>query len=142
MRAGRSRRPVLLRQTGAVVLTTLLLGLAACGDDAGDGDGGSAAEGSPSVSVSPTPSESVVADPDAPACDEVWVAGKRIPGGYDGCQGEDGFVPADTLSCSSGQVLVRYDDRFYGVRGGKAKVTESTLADDDRYRDSVARCRG
>jgi hypothetical protein len=80
--------------------------------------------------------------PGAPDCSEIWVDGGEIPVKYAGCNATDGsFVRADLLNCSSGQRMVRFDDRFYGVQGGLVHESESVLEDDVGYRDAVASCR-
>ncbi|WP_110182684.1 hypothetical protein [Nocardioides solisilvae] len=131
-----------LRAAAGVAALALAL-LAGCGEDEG---GTATATPSPSASdpgsASASPSASPSADPDAPACAEVWVRGATIPRGYDGCTGEEGFVAKDALDCSSGQTLLRHDDRFFGVAGGKVRVAKSPLDEDARYRSSVAKCRG
>jgi hypothetical protein len=138
----RARRRATKLASGAVS-AALLLVLAACGDDTSDPDATEdpSASGSPSASASATPG-GATPDPDAPACDEVWVEGARIPRGYAGCNADEGYVEADRLSCSSGQVLVRHEDLYFGVVGGKVRVAKSTLDDDAGYRASVAKCRG
>lgn len=134
-----TRRPVL----AAVLSALALVALAGCGEETAEPE---ATRATPSATASTTPgaepSGSASADPDAPSCDEVWVEGARIPRGYTGCNSPSGFVAKDALSCSSGQYLARHDDRWFGVLGGKVRVAKSTLDDDDRYRASVAKCRG
>ena len=44
-------------------------------------------------------------------------------------------------SCSSGQRLGWYGDRYYAVLGGTVREAESLLDDDIGYRDAVASCR-
>ncbi len=94
------------------------------------------ASASDPVDVAPEP-----AQPDAIACDSLWSAGTSIPRFYPGCNDGDVFVPRDSLGCSSGQRLVRFGDRFYGVLGGTVTKAESSLDSDKGYRGSVARCR-
>jgi hypothetical protein len=123
----------------------LLLG--ACGDDSGsaaadptDSSSESAEPSEPTETTEPTASASEL--PDWPACDDVWVAGAEIPGGYQGCIDGDQAVKADNLSCESGQRIVRYDDRFFGVSGGKIYEVEAPLDKDKQYLDMVHTCRG
>ncbi|MCW2815104.1 MAG: hypothetical protein JWN84_2559 [Nocardioides sp.] len=76
------------------------------------------------------------------ACAEVWVDEARIPRGYQGCLDEaGGFVKADRLGCSSGQALIRFADRFYGVAGGTVREGTSPLLDDPDYTETVENCR-
>lgn len=144
MRLGAPRTSSGTRRSAAVALSTLVLvALAGCGEEAAEPE---ATRATPSATATTSPgaepSGSASADPDAPSCDEVWVEGARIPPGYAGCNSAEGFVAKDALSCSSGQYLARHDDRWFGVLGGKVRVAKSTLDDDDRYRASVAKCRG
>lgn len=81
-------------------------------------------------------------EPGKPDCADVWSDGAKLPDSYAGCNAEAGFVPRDRLGCSSGQVMVRYDDRFYAVLGGTIHASESSLSDDVRYRKAIASCRG
>ena len=48
---------------------------------------------------------------------------------------------ADRLGCSSGQSLVRYADRFYGVAGGTVSQTTRPLLEDPDYTETVEGCR-
>jgi hypothetical protein len=80
--------------------------------------------------------------PDWPACADVWVADGKIPNGYKGCLDGDAAVEADNLTCSSGQRLVRYADRFYGVAGGKIYEGSTPLDKDKNYLEMVRTCRG
>ena len=102
------------------------------------GSASGSASGSPSASPS---QDTEAARPDAPDCASLWTAGGRIPRFYPGCNDGDTFVVRDSLGCSSGQRLARYDDRFYGVLGGTVTEAKSPLERDKGYRDSVARCR-
>ena len=125
--------------------------MSACGDDSGSAatDPGtpesSATETTPSETPSePTESTSAAepALPDWPACGDVWVADAKLPLGYKGCLDGDTAVKADNLSCSSGQHIVRHEDRFYGVPGGKIYRTKGPLEKDQGYLDMIATCRG
>lgn len=150
----------------ARLLPALVLGLvvlAGCGSEdaeptAGDSAGdtaGDTASSTPSdaatSSASPEPSEptsepTTSASPEVPAgtpaCGEVWVEDARIPRGYRGCVDDTGaYVRADRLGCSSGQALIRYADRFYGVAGGTVSRTAGPLLDDPDYTETVEGCR-
>ncbi|WP_435768878.1 hypothetical protein [Nocardioides sp. SYSU DS0651] len=129
----------------------LLLALAGCGSDAeSPEDGQSAASPSTTGSAtddasSPAPSSSAPDTPtipaDAPRCGEVWSRGATLPGSYRGCVAGERYVKAEVLSCSSGQGIVRYDGRFWAVRGGTVSQADDII-EDERYLDAVARCRG
>lgn len=138
----RVRRGV-LRNAAAVPCVLLLLPLlGACGgggdDEASDPAAGSSTSSSATSSPSSSPSASV--PPGAPQCEDVWVEGADLPRSYDGCVDLDVFVPRDAVPCSSGQRLISYDDRFYGVAGGEVRVSDEALDDDADYRDALRSC--
>lgn len=97
--------------------------------------------GSADESTSPTPalSSETVDLPDWPACAEVWVADSDLARGYRGCVEAGTAVPAEKQTCSSGQVLVTHDDRFYAVLGGPVNETDG-LAEDADYGRARAAC--
>lgn len=112
----------------------------------GCGSGGSTADDpatTDSATPEPTPSSSTSATADGPACETVWQDGAKLPRSYDGCVDDAGaLVPRDALGCSSGQRMVTYADRFYGVLGGTIhEAASSPLADDPDYRAAVRSCR-
>src|SRR4051812_6550489 len=99
----------------AVRMAAVLLLMSSCGDDS------SSTADDPSTGTSSSASDS-----GWPSCSDVWVDGGTIPKTYQGCVDDDGTeVKADKQSCSSGQVLVTYDDTYYGVLGGPVNQTES-----------------
>lgn len=132
------------RRTGAALLAVVLLGaLGACGG--GDEEAADpAASTSPSESPSESPSDAP-SSPEVPAgtpdCGEVWTEGATIPRSYAGCAQDGVLVADDSLACSSGQRLVTFEDRFYGVAGGEVRVSEQSLDDDPDYGSSVRSCR-
>ena len=102
-------------------------------------------------SVTDTPSEPATDEPTAtdpteppdwPACETLWVEGGEIPTRYEGCLEGDNAVAADNLPCSSGQRIVRYQDKFYGVAGGTIHEAMGALDKDREYLKMVRRCRG
>jgi hypothetical protein len=115
-------------RTAAVILaaTALVPGLAACGED--DGDGGSGTAGS----ATPSPSGTAV------ACEEVW-GGETLPDPYEGCAEDGAVVPPERMECSSGQVVVTYGDRYYAVPGGPVNDVGS-LGDSKQYRKAMRQC--
>lgn len=127
----------------AVVLT-------GCGGYTATDATGESPEPSPSVSVIPAPSEGS-SEPSEPAsepvpegtpeCSAVWQEGAALPRTYAGCADPDGYVERDVLACSSGQRMVRYADRFYGVLGGTIHQASGPLEQDRDYMAAIRRCR-
>ena len=122
--------------------------LSACGDDSDSAATDPVGSDTPSDTSTPSPTEptavatdSPPATPAWPACSEMWVADAKLPLGYQGCLEGDDAVKADNLSCSSGQRIVRYDDRFFGVAGGLIYETSGPLEKDKEYLQMVRTCR-
>lgn len=127
------------RRTRAALLAVVLLGaLAACG---GGDEEASDPAASTSASASPAPSSSPEVPAGTPDCGEVWTEGATIPRSYAGCAQDGALVEDDSLACSSGQRLITFEDRFYGVAGGEVRVSEQPLDDDPDYGSSVRSCR-
>ena len=111
--------------------------LASCGQQDGEG----AAEEQPRPESSSSSSAGEEAPSGTPDCSEVWQQGGAIPRGYQGCADETGtYVERDALGCSSGQRMVRYGDRFWGVLGGTVNEAQGSLEDDRDYRISMRSC--
>lgn len=110
-------------------LAVLVGALAGCGNT-GDSSGTTAdgpddqdtaaqsASSSPSPSGSSTPSTTPKPLPPLPACKAIWVTGQQLPKVYTGCQRGDRRITADKVGCSSGQTMVHFGGRYYGVLGG------------------------
>lgn len=115
----------------------------------GCGSSGSSTPDAAGTDSSSTPDTPVTSDStpgstpaDGPACETVWRVDETLPRTYRGCVDSTGtVVPRDALGCSSGQRLVRHDDRFWAVLGGTIHEASSTLADDPDYRTAVRSCR-
>jgi hypothetical protein len=119
----------------ALALTGLCL--AACGsEEPGADDATSKTQESPSGDTSGS------APSGAQDCATVWQDGGTLPRTYRGCV-DDGahYVPQDALGCESGQRIIRYADRFYGVPGGTVHAVSTSLEKDHEYRAAVLRCR-
>lgn len=137
--------------TPRLLLATLALPLAlltACGDEGSsvaEDSASSAESGSPGASDTPTESpaapETSAPAPSGPPCAEVWVDGQSLPRGYTGCVQDGSLVKADPLGCSSGQKIVRFEDRFWAYGGGPITETRGLMKDDE-YAAEVAICRG
>lgn len=124
------------RTAGTVLAAAILTLLAGCGDD----EPTTASDPSAGPEESSTPTEGETADlPDWPSCAEVWVDGADLAQGYKGCLDGGAAVKADRQACSSGQVLVTYDDRFYAVLGGPVNETDG-LAQDSHFRSAKQSC--
>ena len=124
---------VLRAQVPVLVLAALCL--AACGSDEPD-----TSDAIVNDSASASPGQSV--PPGTPDCATIWQDGATIPRGYAGCaDGDQQFVKQDSLPCSSGQFIVRFDDQFYGVAGGTVHEAKAPLDRDREYRQAVLRCR-
>lgn len=130
---------------GLATAATLLL--AGCGsDDDGTADDTSsptvtASESTPAASTAPS-ATTTPAPAGTPECAEVWTSGARLPRAYSGCAADGLLVAPDGLGCSSGQSLVRYDDRFWAVRGGTINGGDVALTKSEEYKAEVATCRG
>jgi hypothetical protein len=129
------------------LLAVLVLGLGACGSQTSDSaapDASGSLSSSPSATGTPTGSASPSASAPAgtPDCSAVWKDGTTIPRAYRGCaDAHGGYVRKDGLACSSGQTIIRFADRFYGVAGGTVHHTATALLSDRGYRAAVLRCR-
>jgi hypothetical protein len=125
----------LRRGASLPLLAVLALGLGACGSESSDSS-------APEASDSSSAGASASVPPGTPDCSTVWHDGGTIPRGYRGCADDTGaFVRKDGLGCESGQVIIRFGDRFYGVAGGTVHETSASLQSDKGYRAAVIRCR-
>lgn len=128
-----------------------VLALASCGqqDDSGSASETPKTEASSSSPASPSKkpgeksskSEDTKPPPGTPDCADVWKKGAMIPRTYQGCADNAGaYVERDTLACSSGQRMVRYADRFWGVLGGTVNEANGSLDGDHDYKVSMRNC--
>jgi hypothetical protein len=145
----------LVARLAAGSLASVLL-LGGCGDDtasdpsASEGSGSTtspsgavetSAPAEPSPSTSPIePTESTQGLPDWPACDDVWVKDKTLPGRYRGCLQGTIAVKALQEYCEFGKRMVLYNDRFWAVRGGKVNDADGPLKDSKDFLDDLASC--
>lgn len=134
--------PRLLLALGAPVLSVVLLG--GCGSDSDTAADDTATPRS-SDSTPEDPASSTSADVIAggfPECAEVWQEGRTLPEDYLGCmEGETPF-DLDGIECESGQFIVKHDDRFWAVAGGRIARAKGRLLQDPDYKDDLATCRG
>ncbi|MEQ6903557.1 hypothetical protein [Nocardioides sp. YIM 152588] len=122
---------VSLRSTSRVLgAAVAVLLLAACGENSATEPAGSA-DSSPSA----TSAEGW------PSCAEIWQEGGSVPSPYKGCFDEEsGDVRADRQKCSSGQVLVTFDNAYYGVEGGPVNPRPDGLDNDKDYQQAKRAC--
>jgi hypothetical protein len=71
----------------------------------------------------------------------VWAKDATLPAGYKGCLKGDTPVRADSLACSSGQRIVRYDEQYFGVPGGTIYQAQGPLNKDKQYLKMIRICR-
>ncbi len=130
------------RLAASGLLAVALSALTACGDTTDQAqDPGQDPSSTSGEASEPTESESSDVPADAPACDQVWADGGKIARTYRGCVDESGaYVERDSVGCSSGQRLVVFGDRFWGVQGGTVYEADGSLDQDRDYRDATRRC--
>jgi hypothetical protein len=131
----------MMRLVGGAVAMAAAGVLAGCGSgssSAVDPGAGQSTAGSSSPSPSQTTSSTAS---DLPACGEVWQAGAKLPDNYRGCLQGTNETRADRLGCSSGQRMVRFDNHWYAVLGGRIHHSRD-LVHDAQYLHSVRVCRG
>ena len=121
----------MLRVAGCLVV--LVLTVAACTAD--DGEGG------PESTATETPAESGPAGSALPACAEVWVAGRTLPRNYEGCDTADGTVEAAAkIECETGiGTFVTFRDEFFAIEG--EEITEAP-SDSPEYTELYDSCYG
>lgn len=118
----------------------------ACGDDTGptatEPTSTTDATQTPTDGTSTSPSNEVStpADDTSPKCDDVWIEGERLPGGYQGCYEGAKLVKADGRYCEFGKPLFTYDLTYYAVRKGIIAKAEKSFAQDPGYQDALAKC--
>src|SRR5690242_6128663 len=114
---------VVTRTLGMLAAATLVVSLTAgCGSDDGGDAVATDSSATPSASESaasetPAPEESTAAaEPSEtaapaswPTCADVWKDGADLPKPYPGCSLDGMAVPAESLHCSMGALLVTYD---------------------------------
>lgn len=138
------------RLTASMFLAVALSALTGCGDASEQAqDPASSPTASESGSSEPSGSESTEPEDEptaevpanAPDCQEVWVDEGSLPRTYQGCVDDAGtYVERDAVGCSSGQRLVIFDDRFWGVLGATVYEAKGTLDQDRDYRAATRRC--
>lgn len=111
--------------------------LAGCGNGSGDVAKDPVATAS---SSSPAAAASSSAPADLPACGSIWKAGSKIPHDYQGCLDGATVVKPHKEPCASGQVIVTYDDKFYGVKGGPVNYVPAGLAKSPKYQAAKRSC--
>lgn len=131
------------RQTASALLTVALTALGGCSDATDQAqDPASGPSTTESTSSEPEETEPTMDVPrDAPGCQEIWAEGSSIPRTYQGCLDDTGaYLERDAVGCSSGQRLVVFDDRYWGVLGGTVYEASGSLDKDGDYRATTRRC--
>lgn len=113
-----------------VLLLAAMLLASGCGER--DGSAGPA-DSDATTGSTPSATASTPAPRPMPSCSQVWVADKRFPQSYRGCETQDGTVVSKPIRCESGQLLHTFRDRFYAVAGGKAIRGTSPLSKDPQF---------
>lgn len=138
-----------VRRHPVSLLAAFLLPLALLVGCGSDGDDNATDPAPAPTSASATPSESMPTEsptssepPKGPVCDEVWVDGGKLPGGYQDCYADDKRVKANGRYCEFGKTLVTHQDRFWAVPGGRISEVSGKLLADAGYRDALAKCSG
>ena len=126
------------RVLAAVGMAAAILLFPACGEDSST----TADDTASSAGESSSSSESTSPSSDAPACEDVWQDGAKLPKPYRGCLDGDTVDKGHGLLCESGQHLYSYDDRYYAVAGGVITDTGGPLAKSEKYIADAHRCRG
>jgi len=138
----------MLARAGLVAVLLPFALLSACGDDSG-----SAAADPPATDVTstttseaPTPSQTESAtpseEPKQPQCADIWVEGKKLPWGYEGCYDGDRRVKPNGRYCEIGKPLITYRDNWYATPGGPVNKTEGPLEKDPDYQSAIKACGG
>lgn len=125
------------RRSALCAIPVGLVLLAGCGNGSDDVAKDPVASAS---STSPAASPSSSAPADLPACGSIWKAGSTIPHGYQGCLQGGKVVKAQKQPCESGQVIVTFEDKFYGVKGGPVNPVPSGLAKSPKYQAAKRSC--
>lgn len=116
------------RRLTAGALVALVTGLGGCGTD-GESSSGARARATPL---------------DHPTCPAVWVVGKVIPQGYDGCRNDHIIEGSVTGDCGSGEgSFYVYQDHMWAVGSNPIRDTgDLPLFDNPQYRTDFNACFG
>jgi len=83
---------------------------------------------------------------EAPRCDSVWIDGKTLPEGYEGCIRSDGDLEAAVSTpCDEGRDIVTYEpdgDGFFTETDGKIVQAGEDYANDPAYTAANEACAG
>jgi len=134
-----------MKRAGSLGLAALVAGLVLL---AGCGNAGTPAANAKPKSPTPAASSSSPATPSTapkpkplPRCSDIWVADKRLPGGYHGCAPAGPLPNADQYYCESGQVLVTFQNHFFAARTGRIFHSDD-VRHDSRWHQKLTTCRG
>lgn len=130
----------ILRRSALVgTVATVALGFAGCGSQDSDVTASDTSSDSP-ASEATTEATSPATSSGLPDCESIWTKGANLPGGYSGCSADGTDVPAEVISCSSGQEIVTYDEHFWAVRGKVINHVPAGLEKDAHFRDVLLSC--
>ena len=118
--------------------------LAGCGDTSEPTTAKTTTTASPTPTLTPAASSSATPTPapkPLPRCSSVWVADKRLPGGYHGCSPAGAWKASDRYYCESGQVLVTFQNHFYAARTGRI-FHDDDVRHDATFHHKLDTCRG
>ena len=130
----------------AAGVCAVALTVGGCGDESSTADDpsqtGSPSPTETSAAPSETPATATPTPRDFPDCATVWVDGRKLPGGYRGCETPEGVVKAKERYCEFGKPLVTYANKFWAVPGGPVHEVATTLAQDPGWRRALRQCGG
>lgn len=129
---GMARPTARSRVLGLALVLGLAAGTAACGEREGTPRADSSASSKTSPTTRPTPT--------IPDCGQVWKAGQRFPEDYRGCKAAGKMVAPAPIVCESGQLIYRYQDRFYATDGAPIRHSRGPLRDDPQYQRTYRAC--
>lgn len=118
------------RVLGLALVLGLATGLSACGERENDSD----------KSTKPSSSPSLPEQAKVPDCVKVFKAGEQFPEDFVGCMAGGKQVKIEPIICETGQLIYRYQDRFYATNNAPVRETKGPLKDDPQYQRMYRAC--